>query len=66
MLVSGVQLQDGFGPQLAFGELCAYELVDPYVEDVDKALDIVPVFLDDVLTQMENVKGIGDFGSEVG
>ena len=59
-------MQDGFGPQLAEGELCAHELVDRLVEDVDKTLDIIPVFLDDVLTRMENIKGIGDFGSEVG
>jgi len=57
-------LQDGFGPQLAEGELCAHELVDPYVEDVDKALDLVPVFLDDVLTQMENVKGHRRFSGQ--
>jgi len=57
LLVSGVQLQDGLGPELTFGEPLTHKRVDRGIENVHKALDIVPVFPDDVLTQMENVKG---------
>ena len=55
-LVSGVQLQNGFGPQLALGEPRTHELVDPRIENVDKALDVVPIFLDDVLPKTENIE----------
>jgi hypothetical protein len=64
LLVSGVQLQDGLGPQLTFGEPFTHKRVDPRIENMHKALDIVPVLLDDVLTQMENVKGHRRVGSQ--
>jgi hypothetical protein len=63
-LIGRVQLQDGFRPQLAFSEPRAYEFVDPRIEDVDKALDVIPVFLDHVLAKAENVKGHRSFGSQ--
>jgi hypothetical protein len=61
-LVDRVQLQNGFRSQFAFGEAIAHEHVDPRIENMDKALDIVPVFLDDVLPQPKNVKWHGVSG----
>jgi hypothetical protein len=47
------------GHRFALGEPFPHKLVDPRVEDVNKALDVLPVFLDYVLTQAENIKGHG-------
>ena len=57
LLVGRVQLQNGFGPQLALGEPFVDESVDPRIKNMNKALDVVLVFPDDVITQAENIKG---------
>jgi hypothetical protein len=56
-LVSRIELQDSFGPQFALGEPLTHKLVDPGVENVNKALDIIPGFPDNVFAKAEYVEG---------